>query len=130
MTKLDYKRLRKFKIIKKVSSYAYKFELLASMKIHLVFHVSLLELPVVTTNSLPGQIQPPLPPMIIDEEPEYEVDGIVNSKLVYKQLKYLVHWVGYSNLIWEPTENMVNTPTTIARFHTSYPQKLRPKLPT
>ena len=97
------------------------------MKIHPVFHVSLQE--PAATDPLPRQTQPPPPPTIINEEPEYEVDEIVDSKLVRKQLKYLVRWVRYSDLTWEPTENVVNSPMAIARFHTSYPQKPQPKPP-
>ena len=120
-TKLDYKSLRKFKILKKVSFYAYKLKLPASMKIHSVFHISLLKPAVM--DSLLGQTQPPPPPMIIDDEPEYEVDEIVDSKLIHKQLKYLVHWVGYSDLTWELAENVVNACMAITRLHTSYPLK-------
>ena len=42
-SKLDFKRLGRFKIIEKISSYTYKLYLPASMKCHPVFHVSLLE---------------------------------------------------------------------------------------
>ena len=100
------------------------------MKIHPVFHVSLLE--PAATDPLLGQAQPPLPPTIIDDELEYEVDEIVDSKFVgrTKSLKYLVRWVGYSDLTWESVENVVNAPTAITRFHNSYPQKPQPKLPT
>ncbi len=88
-TKLDYKKLGKFKIIQKVSSYAYKLDLPPSMKIHPVFHISLLE--PVATDPLPGQVQPPPPPICVDnQEIEYEVDEIVDSKVVGKNLKYLV----------------------------------------
>ena len=52
------------------------------MKVHPVFHVSLLEL--AATDPLLGQLQPPPPLMIIEDsdEPEYEVDEIVDSKFV------------------------------------------------
>ena len=62
------------------------------MKIHLVFHVLLLER--AATDLLPGQLQPPPPPMIIEDsdELEYKVDEIFDSKFVRsnKTLKYLV----------------------------------------
>ena len=73
---------------KKVSSHTYKLELLASMKVHPVFHISLLE--PTASDPLLGQLQPPPPPVIIDEEPEWEVNEIVDSKFVGKTLRYLV----------------------------------------
>jgi len=51
-TKLEFKCLGKFRILQKVSSHAYKLDLPASMKIHLVFHISLLE--PAATDPLPG----------------------------------------------------------------------------
>ena len=42
-SKLDFKRPSKFRITKKVFSHAYKLKLLALMKMHSVFHISLLE---------------------------------------------------------------------------------------
>jgi len=67
-TKLDFKRLGKFRILQKVSSHSYKLDLPASMKAHPVFHVSLLE--PAATDPLPGQVQPAPPPIIIDDEPD------------------------------------------------------------
>jgi hypothetical protein len=46
-----------------------------------------------TLNSIPNCIQPPPSPVIIDEEPEYEISEILNSKLGKKwvcKLLYLV----------------------------------------
>jgi hypothetical protein len=59
--------------------------------VHPVFHVSMLELS--TPNSVLNRVQPPPPPVIIDEEPEYEISEILNSKLDKRwacKLLYLV----------------------------------------
>src|SRR5258705_11453835 len=118
LAKLDFKRLGKFRIIKKVSSYAYKLDLLASMKVHPVFHVSLLE--PAATDPLPDQVQPPPPPVIVeDEEPEWEVDEIDHSKILGRTLKYLVRWVGYTDLTSEPSTLLANAPSLVKRFHQS-----------
>ena len=82
---------------------------------HPVFHVSLLE--PTTSDPLPGQEQPPPPPVIIDEEPEWEVNEIVDSKFVGKTLRYLVRWVGYADLTWEPSTMLANALSVVKRFH-------------
>ena len=64
-SKLDFKRLRRFKIIQKISSHAYKLDLPASMKCYPVFHVSLLE--PAASNPLAGQ-KKPAPPSIINDD--------------------------------------------------------------
>ena len=50
------------------------------MKCHPVFHVILLE-PAVN-NPLAGQKQPAPPPIIVDDNVEFEVEEILDSKLV------------------------------------------------
>ena len=101
-SKLDFKRLGRFKITQKISSHAYKLDLPASMKCHTVFHVSLLE--PAASNPLAGQKQPAPPPIICDDNVEFEVEEILDSKFVRKTLKYLVRWVGYDELTSEPAE--------------------------
>jgi Chromo (CHRromatin Organisation MOdifier) domain len=121
--KLDWKRLGPFTIIEKIGLQAYRLELPKSMKIHPVFHVSLLEL------YRPGraQEQPP-PPVVVNDEPEYEVEDILDSKLVRRRLFYLVKWKGYSDIdnYWEPAANLKNTPILVKRFHSRYPTKPGP----
>ena len=52
--KLNHKRLGRFKVLRRVGSHAYLLKLPATMKIHPVFHVSLLE--PCSSDPLPGQV--------------------------------------------------------------------------
>ena len=53
------------------------------MKIHNVFHVSLLNL-----YYDDGRIPPPPPPQLIDDEPEWEVDRILDHRVI-KHRRYI-----------------------------------------
>jgi len=59
------------------------------MKIHLVFHVSLLE--PYHTSTILGRICDPPPPIKVNGEQEYEMEDILDSKIFNHQLQYLVH---------------------------------------
>ena len=67
--KLDYKRLGSFEIRKPVGSVAYEIILPPTMKIHPVFHVSLLK--PAAQDLLPGQHIEPPPPVIVDGEEDW-----------------------------------------------------------
>jgi hypothetical protein len=85
-----------FTTIKEVGKYAYQLDLPTTIDIYLVFHVSLLE--PTCRDPMPSQ-QLPLPkPVIIDREPEYEVEDIVNSHIFRCQLQYLIKWCGWDAL--------------------------------
>jgi hypothetical protein len=64
--KLDWKKLGLFPVKEIISPYAYRIDLPRSMKMHPVFHVSLLDS--AANDLVPGQIQPPPPPIIIEQE--------------------------------------------------------------
>jgi predicted aspartyl protease len=74
--KLDYRRLGPFEIIEKIGRRAYRLKLPSAMKIHDVFHVSLLEK--VSPDNFNRQ-PIALPPVVIDNQEEYEVEKILNS---------------------------------------------------
>jgi hypothetical protein len=77
--KLSEKYLGPFDIINQVGPLSWTLRLPTTMHaVHPVFHVSMLEPS--TPNSVPNRIQPPPPPVIIDEEPEYEISEILDSK--------------------------------------------------
>jgi hypothetical protein len=74
--KLDDQRLKPFVIRKRINSVAYRLELLAAMKIHPVFHISLLE--PCRESSFLRRVQSPPPSIKIENHEEYEVEKILN----------------------------------------------------
>ena len=109
--KLDHTKLGPFKIQEKLGPVIFKLELSPYMRIHPVFHISLLEL--ATGNAKQGLIH-------IDEEiqePLYEVDQVMGYKLVKDERWYLIHWKGYqhSEDTWEPQEHL--TPDLVQKYH-------------
>jgi hypothetical protein len=131
-SKLDYKRLGRFRIVKKVSSHAYKLDLPDSMRIHPVFHISLLE--PASADPLPSQLasQPEPPPVIIDDQQEWEAEEILDSRRFGKNrlLKYFVRWVGYDHPSWQPASDLEHSPLILERFHKLYPRKPGPAITT
>jgi len=67
--KLDHKQIGPYTILKKIGSRAYKLDLPATVRIHPVFHISLLE-PTASTEPIPGHQQTPPAPVIIQEQQE------------------------------------------------------------
>jgi hypothetical protein len=93
------------------------------MNIHPVFHVSLLE--PVRGDPVPGQRLPPPEPIIIDREPKYEVEDVIDSRIFRRQLQYLIKWLRDNVLTWEPTTE-VNELQVIDEFHARHPDKPGP----
>jgi len=93
------------------------------MKIHKVFHVSQLDL--AGNDPLEGQIIPPPPPVEVEGEEEWQVQEVLDSKLVRNRLRYLVKWEGYDETTWKPAES-INKLRTVDEFHERYPLKLEP----
>jgi uncharacterized pyridoxamine 5'-phosphate oxidase family protein len=79
--KLNHKWIDLYKI-KKVSKDVCQLELSSSMKIHDTFHISLLRLAV--TNSLIEQVQSSSLSIVMNDEEEYEMNDILNSRYHYE----------------------------------------------
>ena len=79
--KLNYKMI-------KIFSNACRFEFSKSMKIHNIFHISLLKLTIV--DFLFNQTQPSSPSVVIDEEKKYEIEKILNFRLLKNKLHYKI----------------------------------------
>jgi len=122
---LDYCRLGPFSVFEQINSVAYRLHLPQSMKIHRIFHVSLLK-PYKTVD-IQGRRQMPLPPIEVDNNEEFEVEEILDSRRRRNKLEYLVYWRGYdiSERTWEPSRNLANASAKVKVFHQQYPSKPR-----
>jgi hypothetical protein len=65
--------------MKQINTVAFQFKLLDSMKIHPVFHVSLLEPYHVST--IPRKTHKPTPLIVVNGEKKYKVEEILNSRI-------------------------------------------------
>ncbi|KAH7287498.1 hypothetical protein KP509_32G058600 [Ceratopteris richardii] len=108
--KLDHQRFGPFTILAKINPVTFKLQLPSTMRIHPVFHVSMLE--PYQISPLRGERSSPSPPIEIDDHEEFEVEHVLDSRISRGRLEYLIHWKGYdiSDRTWEPVENLQRTP--------------------
>jgi hypothetical protein len=87
------------------------------MKIHLAFHVSLLEL--YPASTIPRRICEPPQPIAVDGEQKYELKDVLDSRISNDQLQYLIPWCGYdvSEHIWELANHLINVVKNVKDFH-------------
>jgi hypothetical protein len=84
-TKLDHKKLGLFKIKRIIGLINYKLVLLRTINIHLVFHISLLELVLLGVLLVSvTEIEP------VNPNTEYKIEEILDHKQVRNYIKYLV----------------------------------------
>jgi len=131
--KLSGKNLGPYTIIAQVGSLSFTLRLLDSMRaIHPVFHISQLELAI--PNTIPDRIQPPLPPVEVDGEPEFEITEILDSKVDHQRksckLLYLVCWSGYEGTdeetSWLLATELGNAMELLEDYHVRYLDKPGP----
>lgn len=114
--KLLPKWLGPFKVTAVINPAAYKLELPASLKLHNVFHVSLLKL---HKSGPANATTPPPPPELIEGEYEYEVESILSHRFLRNnKTEFLVKWLGYGpeHNTWEPEANCAHCPDKLTEY--------------
>ena len=91
--KLDWKCIGPNKVTEVVSPWVYRIKLPSQLSIHDIQPISHLEN--AAQDTLPHQQHKSPPPVIVDQEQEYEVEQINNSRMFWRQLQYLLKWKGY-----------------------------------
>ena len=114
--KLAPKRHGLFKVVQVLSPLTYKLRLPSTWRIHDVFHASLLSSYRSTEPYSP--IFSSLPPDVIDNEEEYEIEAILSHKGPNSQGVYLTTWKGYPSLenTWEPKVNLCYSPILLNTY--------------
>ena len=123
--KLDDKMLGPFTNLGFVGS-SYKLKLSESMRVHDVFHPDLLRSAV--DDFLPGQKNEPSGSIVVNDEDEWEIDDILNSRRYRRRLQYRVKWNDYDNdLNWYNADGdeFMNAQKIVDDFHIRYSNKSR-----
>ncbi len=121
--KLNDKMLDSFQITESVDSF-YKLKLSKTMRIHDVFHSELLRSAV--DDSLSDQKNESSKSIVINDEDEWEIDDILNSRRYRRWLQYRVKWKSYDNdLNWYNADDdeFMNAQEMIDDFHIKYSRK-------
>ncbi|QRV73515.1 Retrotransposon-derived protein PEG10 [Ceratobasidium sp. AG-Ba] len=125
VAKLSAKRIGPYKVLKREGTHAFRLELPHTLRVHPVFHTSLISL----KTEDPFGRDPPQPPAEVtpDSEEEYEVEKILDSCKQRNQIQYLVHWKGYGpkSNTWEPIEHLNTAMGAVRKFHRDNPRALR-----
>jgi len=89
--------------------------------LHPVFNV--VKLTPAPEDPFPGRKLPPSPPpVIVEGEEEWEVEEILDSRLMRRKLKFLVKWKGFGreHNSWEDADN-VHAPELVQEFYKQHP---------
>ena len=108
-----------YKIIDSVHKTSFKLQLPPNIKVHPVFHASKLRPFTQTPPEHASRKDPPPPPDIINNEPEYEVEQILDARPRANPREYLVKWKGYDHCdnTWEPLSNLQHAKEAISDYH-------------
>ncbi|GAW02685.1 pol-like protein [Lentinula edodes] len=113
-------QLGPYRILEKIGPLDYRLDLPISLdRIHPVIHVD--KLYPWKGNTINGEIPPPPEPVYLEDEdePEYEVEEILDSRVRWKRLEYLVNFPSHT----------VPTPLIVRLLHCQIPSITDPPDP-
>jgi len=120
--KLSYRRLGPFKIERQVGLLAYRLKLPHGLRqLHPVFNV--VKLSTAPDNPIPGRKPQALPPpIVVDGEPEWEVEEVLDSRWHRRRFQFLIKWKGFSreHNSWEAASN-IKAPDLITEYYQRHP---------
>jgi hypothetical protein len=132
-SKLSSRNIGPFPIKRVLGPVTVELDLPPTMKIHPVFHVSLITPHV--ANTIPHRVQRPPHPVFTDNDPSltphYLVNAILDSRYYRSKLQYLIDWKGYTpaERSWEPADVIaLDVPGLVAEFHKFHPDLPGPAL--
>lgn len=126
-TKLDFPMTRNSYQITGMKGFSYELAVPASWRGTRVYHADRLRKD--PRNPLPGQDLPRPSGEVVDNEPEWEVDTILASRLYHGKLQYQVQWKGWDpDPEWYLAGNFMNAPEKLVDYHLSYPDHAGPPL--
>ena len=85
-------------------------------------------------NTIPDRVQPPPPPVMVNNKPEFKISEILDTKIDNHRhackLLYLVHWTGYEGTdketSWILASELGHASKLVTEFHAKYPAKPGP----
>ena len=85
-------------------------------------------------DTIPSQVQPPPPPIMVDNKPEFKISEILDTKIdnCHRACKllYLVHWTGYEGTdeetSWILASELGHASELVVDFHKAYLAKPGP----
>lgn len=121
-SKLAPKRDGPYQILEKIGDLNYRLKLTVRDQRHPVFHVDRLRA-AKPAKLVPNREFPEPAPVVVDEEEEYEVEKILDSRMYRRKLQYKVKWKGYPDTenSWEPADNLEHAKAEVNTFHRQNP---------
>ena len=111
--KLDYKYIGPYKVVKRISENNYELNLPPKVRLHPIFHISLLEPAKGTIVVKTGQND-----VEVDGPEEHKVERILDKQKIEGKTHYLVKWQDYdeSENTWEPPEHLTHAQKKLKDF--------------